>query len=135
MNAVTTVWGLRPSTSPKGPIIGMVAAAWPEPEMMKQFMMTWNMYMNRAPITFGMPLSRLEKPYTMVSVIKAWSMTRLMAFANPTTRAPTSTLLAPATNSSHIRLPLKPPVSPHTIAMIRNTAAIWVPKSHPFRAP
>ena len=116
-------------------MIGIVAAAWPEPEMIKQFIITWNIYINSAPITLGIPFNMLENAYTMVSVMQAWSITRLIAFAKPTTSAPTKTLLAPITNSSQILLPLKPPVRPQITAMIRNTAAIWVPKFHPFKAP
>ena len=51
VNAKTAVWRVRPRTSERGAMSGMVTAAWPDPEGMKKLRIDW--------ITLGLGLAAL----------------------------------------------------------------------------
>ena len=51
--ARTLVWRDTPTRSERGAIIGMVRAAWPEPETTKKLDTVWNTYISHAEITEG----------------------------------------------------------------------------------
>ena len=67
-NARTDVWRDTPRRSASGAMIGMVIAAWPEPDTTKKLKTDWNTYISTAAAAPERPARACEMPYIMVLI-------------------------------------------------------------------
>ena len=120
------LWRVRPTRSPTGAMIGMVAAAWPVPELMGRLMMVCTRNIPMIFTELGSATIALAKALIMVSMIMPSTITVLIVPATPTISAPKVILAMPCTYRSQILLPLNPARIPHTTPSTKNKVAISV---------
>ena len=122
--ASTETWRVTPTTSPSGAMIGMVVAAWPEPEAKMKFNAVCTSSMPTAAMLEGRVWIMEARALMTESMISpSWRMTTI-ARASPMQMAAKTMSLAPMTKLSAISLGLSRPRNPQAMPMMRKIVMI-----------
>lgn len=133
--ACTATCLVIPVKSAIGTMIGITAAAWPEPEEMKKLIKALARNMKPAPKTAPMWLIGFASQYTIVSRIMPLLMRTVRQFAKPTMKAAPTVLAQPLMKRlkpTFISLQLTHPIRRQTT---RNVAEILSAPYLNFNAP
>ena len=122
--ASTIAWRETPTISAKGAMMGMVMAALAVALGIRKLMRAWMPYIADSDATGPVPSSPSCIPWRRLSTTCPSCRMTMIPEAKPTTRAAERMSLAPARNSSAIRLAPKPAMTPHTIPIPRKSAVI-----------
>ena len=134
-NARTDVWRDTPRRSASGAMIGMVIAAWPEPDTTKKLKTDWNTYISTAAAAPERPARACEMPYIMVLMTVGVvgsepPSTCMMPCAIATTSAAPIRSFAPSLKETAMSFTFMSfrwkmtPITPATIPMMKNWVAI-----------